>query len=121
MSYYANADGAINLKRELTDSEIDDVREILDYYDSFIKGEQITLYRSQKNYNEDYAKNNLITLVDYLNERENSIDSASIEWNGEDGAIWRFVFEDNEWAEQNGYIEWGDSTQFQSSSPKNIC
>ena len=113
MSYYANADGTINLKRELTDSEIYDVKEILDYYDCFVADkQQITLCRSENNYNEDYAKNNLIALADYLNERGNSIDSASIDWNGEDDAIWRFVFEDNKWAEQNGYIEWGDSCSF---------
>ena len=112
MSYYAHADGTINLKRELTDSEIHDVKEILDYYDCFVTGEQITLCRSENNYDEDYAKNNLVALADYLDERENSIDFASIEWNGEDDSIWRFVFEDNEWAEQNGYIEWGDSCSF---------
>ena len=113
MSYYANAEGKIKVEKKLTDGEKAQVRTILDYFTcGSIVGGEITLYHGQDNYDEDYVKEELLDLANFLAVRNNPIVSAEIEWRGEDGEIWRFVCYNGEWAEQNGYIEWGDEHSF---------
>jgi len=62
MSYYADAIGELTLSKKLTNSQAQDVQTILDLYScDSIHGEEIVLSVPQNNYNEDEAKECLIS------------------------------------------------------------
>ena len=112
MSYYASADGKITLARKMTDSEIHDVHTILDSFEDYVYGGEISIIIDKRDYEEDEVKNTFKTLTEYFRARGNSIVSAAIEWHGEDNEVWRHICYNDEWAEQIGYIEWGEENPF---------
>lgn len=103
MGYYADGDGAISYKRELTDEEKDKVKDIL--YDAF---EYVDIYRSDEVYISDGGKYYGDDVISALNRAADAVPVAvgSIEYHGVDGCNWRFVYKNGKWIEENGTLSY---------------
>lgn len=100
MSYYATGSGAIELRSNLNEDNIREIEEILDNADvecDFSRRDgYLDLYQHEKYYG-DYWEDLLGKLAPFTSQGE-------IDFNGEDGSLWRFIFRDGTFVEENGDV-----------------
>ena len=112
MGYYASGNGAITFKRILTDKEVNAVDDILceafecDYCEIREKS-SFSIWNSEKYHGDsvEYALRNAAKVAE--------IEDGEIEYVGEDGSLWRFIYVPNDdptticrghWEEQSGRV-----------------
>jgi hypothetical protein len=92
MGYYASGNGTINFKEEPSEELLKNFGWVIDYYK--YDNKSISVGFNDK-YNEDAIEAALNELAPYTK-------SGEMEFVGEDGAIWRFIFDKDEWKEESG-------------------
>ena len=99
MGYYADYDGYIKFKKEPGD----DVRNAIENSFNVCEEDELSysLNGSDKYYEDD--------VFEVLGKTEEDCEKGEIEYRGEDGCIWRFIFSDGEWFEENGFVKYIDS------------
>jgi hypothetical protein len=104
MGYYANFEGTITFKKIPSIRILDEIRDIFekDFYrgDYYFKdaGATIEFYGYEKFY-EDPFKTMLFKASNLLEVAE-----GSVEFTGEDGEHWRYIYDDGKWYEQAGRV-----------------
>lgn len=103
MGYYATGSGSIELKKNVDLEKVKAAMEEIDYsfscnifsgVDSFV----LDIQQYEKYYEEDYN--------DFLKAVTPYVKDGCIEFCGEDGCLWRFVFIDGKFIEENAEIVW---------------
>lgn len=110
MSYYASGIGTIEFEKRLSKEDIkrisgkiDGILEF-DFYE--ISGEDKTFLDI---WDEDKYHGDIVEeALGYISENA-PITNGQIEYRGEDGALWRFIFENEKWKEENGIIKYGNA------------
>ena len=114
MGYYANGSGSIMFKEVLPEETYKEVEEELrkaleadgerKFRMTSTSKEQsyIDIWDNEKYYGEEVemALNNVAKMGD--------IEKGCIEYVGEDDCLWRFIYRDGEWVEENGHVEYND-------------
>ena len=102
MSYYATADGNIRLKNRLSEEQFEELLDVLlevfEEYDTEDDYQQV-FFGGHIKYDDDIV---LETLSNIINNFE--IEEGEVDYVGEDSALWRHIFIDGEWKEQNGKV-----------------
>lgn len=101
MEYCADGSGFANLKRDADIAELKAKLDALDVWLNWrIYKDSVDFYDSD-NYHEDETIEFLNTLAPYVAEGE-------VNYNGEDGCIWRFRFDPDEqkWVEESATIDY---------------
>lgn len=112
MGYYATGSGYILFTSALPDEDYKTVRDILSetfVYDGFqarretstSKPQTIIYLEVDGKYYQDGVKDTLGKMIPF------GIKDGEICYVGEDQSMWRFIFRDTKWVEENGYIEYG--------------
>ena len=115
MSYYANGNGFIAFKKALTEEEFSRAEDILSdglesdgirkakrrYADGSQPDESYTYFDiwSSEKYCGELVEDALNGVAEIA-----EIDSGEINFVGEDQELWRFIFSDGKWVEQNGTV-----------------
>lgn len=104
MGYSASGGGVIHFKEMPEQSVFDQLNNVLDldYMDNLEAN-----FSSYGKYYED-------SVISALNAAAPYTESGEIEYSGEDGCRWRFIFQDGEWVEESGY------TYYESEIPEKI-
>lgn len=113
MGYYANGSGSVTFNRVLDEKEISILENAFENawfeYDfsmntaSLSQGSSFDMWSNDK-YHEDEVLDLLEAMKDIA-----PIVNGYIEYTGEDGSNWRFIFKDGKWLEQNGTVVYDDS------------
>ncbi len=104
MGYYANYEGTIIFKEKPSIKILNEIRSIFekDFYCggySFLdSGAILEFYGYEKFYEDDFKVmlfkvSNLLEIVE-----------GSVEFMGEDGTLWRYIYDDGQWYEQAGRV-----------------
>ena len=119
MSYYATGSGSIQFNNRLDEKTIMSIEEKLDecgmdFYNSYDKKlkngdceSKVTVIECSNDSNylgDDEVKEILDEIRDV-----SQIDSGEIEYVGEDGSHWRFIFKNGEWEMQPGTVKYDES------------
>jgi len=96
MGYYASYNGSIKLKEDITAELIENGKYLFENFACVDK--YIDFGGDGKYYGDD--------VEEYLRKITPYTDSGEIEYSGEDGCLWRFIFRDSEWIEQNGTVSY---------------
>jgi hypothetical protein len=96
MGYYANWGGGIQFKEKPSEEVLNLLDDVLccDYFDEA---------RLEADYS-GYTKYHEEDVYKALEAAEKYTESGSIDFDGEDGCHWRFVFRDNEWTDEPGSV-----------------
>lgn len=92
MGYYAQGDGLIKLRASLPDDF-----KMPDIFDEFDIDENSLYVSYSGKYYED-------EIYDFCEKIKNYTESGTINFSGEDGCIWRFIFRGKEWTEESARI-----------------
>ena len=119
MSYYAKYNGEIHFKKGSAEDirnmiEEEPVLYILGIYDAkeprelgTIKDENFyIIYGGDEKYHEDDIKEMLRSFAPY-------VEIGEIEFVGEDDSLWRFIFKDGKWYEENGLVIYDEDGGFE--------
>ena len=103
MGYYADGSGLIKYKKPLNGHEISEVyKKLGDVFETdYDANESRTVFyisSSGKYYEEDVI-DTLRSVAEIA-----KIDEGEIEYVGEDYGMWRFIYKDDEWEEQEGRV-----------------
>lgn len=101
MGYYAQGEGVISFKEKPTEKQLETLKNVLYMKDGCFYWQDNDLYLS---YNEKYYESDIYAALDSLT---SFIVSGYVEFAGEDGEHWRFVFRNNKWEEESGQIVYG--------------
>ena len=107
MGYCANGSGDINFSRVLSDNEKEILESIVeDVFEYDIYEDQKTHHTTIDIWNSDnYYEDDVIEAFEKIGKQfPNDITEADINYNGEDGALWRFAWNGKEIIEQNGWV-----------------
>lgn len=118
MGYYANGSGTVVFHRALTNEEISKLRSALDnawfefdFTQHMTPGpgtHQGNIYTSVDFWqNEKYHGEDVEGVLNLMKDMA-SIAEGYINYTGEDGEHWRFIYLDNTWREQAGHIVYED-------------
>ena len=114
MGYYANGKGGITFKGTVSEDEFSNIRDLLSEafecdgereWKATSASDPITYFDIWENdkYYGDVVEDTLRKVADIADIME-----GSIEYIGEDDSLWRFIYRDGEWIEQNGHVEYND-------------
>lgn len=115
MGYYASGSGNIVYQRALTNEEYDQIETALrDAFEDVDGVENETIIKrgfgkswfdfwNSDKYYEDEVLEALETAAKVA-----PIEEGCIEYRGEDGALWRFIYKNGNWIEQGGEVVYGD-------------
>lgn len=108
MSHLATGNGYIRFNKELSKTEWDTVYAHLDgpFSDSMSEtDDKLWLHHSSDwNYHDEEVEKALFSLIPF------GIKEGAIEFIGEDESLWRYIFRDGKWVEENGHVEYGEMT-----------
>jgi len=105
MGYYADYDGYIKFKKEPGD----DVRNAIENcFAGYAEDELSYSLDGSDKYYEDFV-------YETLDKTKQDCEKGEIEYRGEDGCLWRFVFINGEWIEENGFVKYTE----EGVDPKN--
>ena len=102
MSYYATADGNIKLKNRLSEKRLEELIDILiEVFEDYDTGDdyQQVFFGGHIKYDDDIVLELLSNVTD-----DYEIEEGEVDYIGEDSALWRHIFVDGEWKEQNGKV-----------------
>lgn len=113
MGYYANGSGNILFTSALSDEDYKTVGDILSEtfeYDGFQARRETSVSKPQTTidfwvdgkYYQSSVEDTLNKMIPF------GIKDGEICYVGEDQSMWRFIFRDTKWVEENGYIEYGN-------------
>jgi len=118
MGYSAQAKGYIDfLTTEENWAEVnEDVKTILEevFYDVYIsRAHPLSVEISDDSiYYEDDVKKALVEL-----NKEYKISAGEIEFVGEDNEMWHFIYKNDNWYEENGYVSYNGSPSYLVTAP----
>lgn len=102
---YAKCDGDVTLKRLVKEEEEETLCKAMSIFKNFDYGwnDKLTtslVFHSDYGYYEDKVLNALHTLEQF------DIERGEVNYRGEDGSIWRFIYRNGEWHKEKGHIEY---------------
>lgn len=116
MEYYAHGSGGIIFKEELPEAVFD---RIMNKLRKVFEAEGANSWKTTSNSsevsyvdiwdNEKYYGDEVKTVLNEVAEMA-EIEEGSIEYVGEDDSLWRFIYRDGKWHEENGHVEYSDLT-----------
>jgi hypothetical protein len=119
MGYYADGSGSIRFARQLTQDEHDRVyealNEVFEVWQSTPPKESVFDFYSSEKYNDDIVLEALNSAAQVA-----PIADGEIDYVGEDGCFWRFIFRGGVWDEENGRIIYESEPGYYSQPQKPI-
>lgn len=113
MGYYASGAGSVLYKsildehdKKIIDEVFDEDTEFYDHeIDDSFKGRTLVYFRADDKYHDEETLKTLRALTEIA-----PVENGALEYFGEDGQLWRFVWKDDKWVEEDGHVEYSRMT-----------
>lgn len=106
MGYEAHGGGTIMFAKQLSSREREKLAQILEdcfeydiYEDKYRDKKTVADIWDSEKYYGDVVEETLETVS-----KRFKVEQGEIEYVGEDDSLWRFIYQNGEWKEQNGYV-----------------
>lgn len=104
MSYCSSSEGYVEFKRDLTDTEMDDIHDVLDYWFNISDiDHNSVLFDGDGNYYTDGVTDALYKL-----QRIAPIKEGILSYTRDDDSFWRYIYNGRKWIKQHGEIVYQD-------------